>query len=76
MYRLAQQAALPGFKLTGTWRFRHSEVGSLDCAQSGREGVVKRIDKISSRSRTSGCAGLGRDIAAIHDMYLVSIGVT
>lgn len=32
-YRLAQQGQIPGFKLGGTWRFRHSELDRWIAAQ-------------------------------------------
>ncbi|HCE0206079.1 methylation-associated defense system helix-turn-helix domain-containing protein MAD1 [Pseudomonas aeruginosa] len=33
VYRLAQQGAIPGFKLGGTWRFRRSELDRWIAAQ-------------------------------------------
>ncbi|HID9837555.1 TPA: methylation-associated defense system helix-turn-helix domain-containing protein MAD1 [Pseudomonas aeruginosa] len=33
VYRLAQQGAIPGFKLGGSWRFRRSELDRWIAAQ-------------------------------------------
>jgi PAS domain S-box-containing protein/excisionase family DNA binding protein len=41
VYRLVQKRELPGFKVAGTWRFRHDEIDSW--IDASREGSAPRV---------------------------------
>ena len=50
IYRLAQRGELPGFKVAGTWRFRHAD---MDAWIEGRKAEVVKDESTDRHSLCS-----------------------